>query len=469
MNILKKTIFGKPELTFSVLAFLSAYGFFQFAYPYHLIRREQMNLFLFDWDYIRQTYHGMGWLARFASDFLEQFFHLPVAGPFIIALLLTAIGTVVYRICRHLFSIWPSMAIAALAFAWSFMRETGNLYTTQYTLVVLGYLTLILIALQLRNIWSKLISAVILITVGVWALGAPVHQHYGKPWGVPKIEYDRIIGLDDQVARENWGRVLKLSRKDLHMVEASYCYNLAQAMKGQLGQKLFNHSQNEYHTLLLRVGTDQSTFTNCIAGEAWFQLGDMTIAEQSAIISLQASPNHTGTRYLVRLARVNLISGEYAAAQKYLNILSKTLFYRKWARSMMPQRQDEATRNNLAQARSNLTETDFVHHSNNPRELLKGLLDANPANSLARNYLLCYDLMTYDLDRFMEDYSTGMIKGHIYQEAILIWLSQHNQLTEQNIAKYGIDNSTSSRMQRFFRLPENYKDTYWYYYMNALE
>ena len=63
----------------AILAFLAAYCFFQFAYPYHLIRREQLTLFLFDWDYILQTYHGTGWLAAFASDFIEQFFHLPLS------------------------------------------------------------------------------------------------------------------------------------------------------------------------------------------------------------------------------------------------------------------------------------------------------------------------------------------------------------------------------------------------------
>ena len=469
MNMIKENHKRNTSVIAAAVAFLVSLGFFQFAYPYHLIRREQMNLFMFDGDYIRQTYQGTGWLARFISDFLEQFFHLPAAGPFIIALLLTAIGTVVYKICRHFLSQWPSLAIASLVIIWSFLRETGNLYTTRYTLVVLGYLVILLFSLQFKRNWLKTLSATVMLIIGAWALGSPTHQHYGKMWGVPKIEYDRMIGLDAEVARERWDKVLKLSKKDLYMVEASYCYNLAQAMKGTLGQKLFNHSQNHAYTLLLRVGTDQSTFTNCIAGEAWFHLGDMTMAEQSAIISLQASPNHTGARYIKRLAQVNLITQEDAAAQKYLDILGKTLFYRKWAKSMMPGYQNEASLNELSQARSKMANKDFVHHSDNPRAILTGLLEANPANSLARNYLLCYDLLTYDLDHFIEDYTPNMIKAHIYQEAVLIWLSQQDKMTEQNIARYGVDNSTASRMQWFFRNPENYKDTYWYYYMDALE
>ena len=173
---------------FALLAFLGAFGFFLFAYPYHLMRREQMNLFVYDWDYIRQTYRGAGWLVRFVSDFLEQFFHLSVAGPLVVALLLTGIGVVTYRICRHFLKDWPSLAVAALVFAWSFLRETGNLYMTRYTVVVLGYLSLVLLARRVRKAWLRPVAAVVLLALGFWTLESPVHKNYGKPWSVPRME-----------------------------------------------------------------------------------------------------------------------------------------------------------------------------------------------------------------------------------------------------------------------------------------
>ena len=453
----------------AVLAFLAAAGFFLFAYPYHLMRREQMNLFLFDGDYIRQTYRGVGWLACFLGDFLEQFFLLPVVGPLIIALLLTGIACVVYKICRRFLGRWPSLAVAALFFIWSFLRETGNLYITRYTVATLGYLVLALAALRFRRSWARPVAAVLLLAFGVWSLGLPVQKTYGKAWGVPRIAYDRVIGLDVEVSHENWDKVVRMSRQDLHMVESSYCYNLAHAMKGELGQTMLDYAQDHQYTLLFPVSADRSIFTNTLAGEAWFQLGDMTIAEQSAITCLQASPKHTGVRFLVRLARINLISGEDACAQKYLSLLSRTLFYGKWARSMMPGHQDEATRTALAEARTRLAGTDFVHESTEPERVLQGLLEADPDNDLARNYLLCYDLMCYDLDGFMEVYSQKMCPGHLYQEAILIWLSQRNEMTEQNAARYGVDKGTIGKMERFFINPRKYKNTYWSYYMAALQ
>ena len=166
----------------AALAFVGSFCFFQFAYPYHLARREQLNLFVFDGDYIAQTYRGIASPVRFVADFLEQFFHLPVVAPLIVALLLVGIGYVAYRICRLFMGRWPSLIVGALFFAWSFMREMGNLYQTRYTLVTLGYLSLVLLALQFRKAWLRPVAAVVFLAAGVWLLGSPYHKDYGRWW-----------------------------------------------------------------------------------------------------------------------------------------------------------------------------------------------------------------------------------------------------------------------------------------------
>ena len=402
------------------------------------------------------------------SDFLEQFFLAAVPASLIVALLLTGIGVVVFRICRHFLGKWPSLGVAALFFAWSFLRETGNLYLTRYTVATLALLSLVLLALQFKNAWLKPVAAALLVGLGIWAFGSPVHKIYGKAWSVPNLPYERVVGLDTETYREHWDKVLQLSKVDLYTEEASYCYNLALAMKGRLGDDLFDHSQNHHFSLLFPASSEQTVMTNAMAGEAWFQLGDMTVAEQSAITSLQASPKHTGARYLERLARVNLISGEEGAAMKYLTILGKTLFYGRWARSMMPGLQDETVRAQLSDAHARLAQKDMVHQLERPRELLLGLLEADPANAAARNYLLCYDLLTYDLDAFMQDFTPDMIGARLYQEAVLLWLTLQGRLTPDEISRYGMDLSVSDRMNRFGMNPAAFKNTYWYYYLKAM-
>ena len=235
------------------------------------------------------------------------------------------------------------------------------------------------------------------------------------------------------------------------------------------GDKMLDHSQNHQSTLLFPVSSERAVFSNTLAGEAWFQLGDMTVAEQSTITSLQASPKRTGARFLVRLAKVNLVTGEDAAARKYLDILSRTLFYGKWARSVMPGRQDEATRKWIAESRAKLMRTDFIHQSDDPRTVLQALLEADPANALAREYLLCYDLLCYDLDGFIQEYAKDFPQGRLYREAVLIWLSRQERLNPAEVGRYGVDVSEVDRMGRFGRNPGAFKNTYWYYYLTAMQ
>lgn len=450
------------------IAFLASFGFFLIAYPYHLLRREHLNLFVFDGDYIAQRFRGVGWLSRLTSSFVEQFFCVRVLGPLIVSLLLVAIGTVTYRICRKFLGERGSYLTAALMFIWSFLRECGNLYLTRYTIASLGFLSLILLALQFNKLRDKALAAVLFICVGFWALGSPCDKTYGKLWGLPMLNVERVIGLDIETANENWDRVLKLSEKDLYMIEASVCYNLSQAMKGQLGNRLFDHSQGDPYNFILAVSGDQNFFTNGIAGEQWYQLGDMTIAEQSAVTCLQASPEHTGARFIERLARVNIITGQEATAQKYLNLLSKTVFYRKWAKRMLDGAYTEEDEEWIGRGRSKMAVSDDIHLGNVPRSVLQGLLEANPDNTPAREFLLCYDLLRYDLEQFSEDYDSCRLDSHIYKEAMVIWLEQQGISSRTVAEEYGINDSVRQRMEMFFRYPNNYRNTYWYYYMKAL-
>ena len=450
-------------------AFLSTFAHFLIGYPYHLLRREQLNLFLYDWQYIRETYNGNGWLAHFAGDFVDQFLYYPVIGPLIIALLLTAIGAVVYKIARMFLSKKLALIPAAIFFGWSFLRETGTQTITQYTIATLAYLMFIYAGLKCKKTWMKPVAVCVFLMAGVHTLGKPWHPQYGPLWAMPSKINEKVIALDVQVSRGNWKKAEKLAKEDLHNNEASYLSNLADAAAGQIGDRLFSRTQDYTNSLFLWVTDQVSQFTNGMAGESWYNLGDMTLAEQSAIVALQFSPKHTGARYIVRLAQVTLINGEYAAAQKYLTMLSKTLTYRKWALSMMPENHDEKTVKWLEEARANLAHGDIIYGRNDFRPVLKGLLEANPDNSLARQYLLCYDLLLFELEDFIEDYKEKMIEGSAYEEAALIWLNIQGLVDEEHTRQLGIDEKTVNRMVHFFQSPDRYKNTYWYYYMREMQ
>jgi len=451
------------------IAFLMSFVFFLVAYPYHLMRREQLNLFIYDWNYICETYKGVGFFSRLIGDFIDQFLYFPVIGPVIVALILTAIGAVVYRICRNWLGKWSSLGIAAVFFSWSFMRETENLYLTQYSFATLAYLSIILAAVKLGRNWRTAAGAVVLVVVGVLALGSPYHKQYGKLWGKPEMLNERIIALDVEASRENWTKVRKLSETDYYTHEASYYYNLSLAMDGRLGDGMFYHSQDMLYGVFLWVSDQVSQFTDGAAGEVWYQLGDMTLAEQSTVVALQASPKHTGARFISRLAQITLVSGEDNAAQKYLRMLSKTLKYRKWALGMLPENRDEKAEEWLSSKRAMLPEKDIVYGTSDFRPVLRGLLDANPDNGPAREYLLCCDMLFVDFGAFADDYSERIISGRHYEEALCIYLILKGQFDEDSAGDFGISTETLNRLQRFYKAPEAYKNTYWNYYMEVTE
>ena len=453
----------------TVSAFAVAFLFFQFAYPYHLMRREQISLFMFDGNYISQTYRGAGWLSRLLGDFIDQFLHFPVAGPILIALILTAIAVFAYKIARRFLGERPSMATAAAVFIWAILRETGNLQMTRYSLAIMCYLYIILCFIRLHSWWRKT-AFIPVIALCIWALGSPYDAHYGKMFNTPSMKYERMIGMDVELTSEKWDKVLKLTEKDYHVIEESYCYNLANAMKGELSRNMFKYSQNRaMNSLFIWVSDKESEFSNSLAGEVWYHMGDMTLAEQSAIIALQSSPYHTGTKYLQRLAKINIISGQEDAARKYLRMLSKTLVYRRWARMMLSGEYDESTEAWLEEARAKLVpkDADFVYSTNDMRPVLQNLLEADPDNDMAREYLLCYDLLRLDLDSFMEDYSPEKTVPETYQEAVLIWLTLNGKMSEAEAEKYGVSRQIIDKLDNFYRFPDSYKGTYWYYYVNA--
>ena len=192
------------------LAFISAFTFFVSALPYQLMRREQLNLFLYDSDYILQTYRGNGWLSRFAGDFVEQFLCYPLLGPMLIALIVTGIGVLIYKICREALGPKTSHIIAFIFFAWAVGRETDYRFMTQYSIAVVGYLSLLLAALHFRKKWMKPVAAVVFLAVGTWMLGSPYQKYYGKFWSKPNFLYENVIGMDVEASRENWDKVLKM-------------------------------------------------------------------------------------------------------------------------------------------------------------------------------------------------------------------------------------------------------------------
>ena len=140
-----------------------------------------------------------------------------------------------------------------------------------------------------------------------------------KAWGRPDKVSEQVMGMTVEASRENWQKVAELAaKKDLKSEVGTYYYNLANAMLGQLPDRLMDYYQPFERGLFLPVGPKSTPFQIACAGDVWFALGYMPLAERDAMLGMLFSPAHTGSRYLRRMAETNLVTGDYEAASKYL-------------------------------------------------------------------------------------------------------------------------------------------------------
>jgi hypothetical protein len=98
---------------------------------------------------------------------------------------------------------------------------------------------------------------------------------------------------------------------------------------------------------------------------------------------------------------------------------------------------------------------------------------------MALDYLLCYDLLTKDIDAFVGDFDPSLTSSHLYEEAILIFLAAKGGMNEENYVHYHISPETLDRFNRFVtiykrdngsgnNLSGEFGKSYWYYFYYAV-
>ena len=178
------------------------------------------------------------------------------------------------------------------------------------------------------------------------------------------------------------------------------------------------------------------------------------------------SPNNRNVRMIRRLAECNYVSGDTLAAEKYLRILDKTFVYRKWAKQIRQHGKSiYQAKIQLVNHHDTITTTDNAHF------LMMQLLDANPDNTVALDYILCSTLLLKDLTNFKRDYDRYcMDRGKprikkLYQEALCIWLAG-TQVSQEEWEKYIQLPEVFQQFQQYNDQRGNprFKGTYWYYF-----
>lgn len=299
-----------------------------------------------------------------------------------------------------------------------------------------------------------------------------------RAWGRPDKNSEWVMGLATEAFLENWDKVSALAAEDHHNLLGTYYYNLSNAKRGQLPDKLLDYYQPFERGLFLPVNDKASAFQIGCAGDVWWALGYMPLAERDAMLGLTFSPAHNGSRFLRRLAEANLVKGDHEAASKYLRILLNSPADRAWAKRRLPGQWSPQYQLAIEEKRALLPRMDYVHGMDQVQIILRVMLNSNPSNRMALDYLLCYDLLTKDLDAFVADFAPSLTASRLYEEAMLIFLASKGGMDMDNFRHYNISENTLERFNRFVtiykrdngamaNLTQDFGKTYWYYFYFA--
>ena len=591
-NLITKTWKPLLSLLFGVAVML----FWAVPYMAGLCFQEQYQMFLFDTGYFLERIVLPGGLADYISEFLVQFYYMPVLGGTIIALLLMSIQAISWGLMKqygmkavfpgYLLSFVPSIVLwcamgdqnlllsfvvslsGALLMGWIHNRFHNRLVKVVFELVstalvywFLGPVVFLYAALMIGDtlmkgkqnghILSSLgYSACLLILTVAWillttqSLQYPLYRifsglnYYRYPgtvsplplgamiwtvvvvffgmvpdghawikklqqskvmmalayvlvivasWFGIKASFDEmtydLIDYDFLVRTEQWDKIIeKAEKKPATTPLGVSCVNLALSQKGQLADRLFEFYQNGGEGLFPTFTRDMISPVS--TAEIFFRLGMVNDAERYMFEAQEAIPNYRKSARLTRrIIECEIINGNYKVAAKLLRRLQKTLFYSNWANQTMALLSNEKAINQhpiygkLRKYREK--KQDFLFSDREMDQML-GLLFLNDNhNRMAYEYLMCYELLQRDMEKFMQYYPLGRFVDydHIprsFQEILIgNWMKTHS---DPRTIPYSVDaqnvNNTLNFIQLYMQNPKDpqlgqqpYVSNAWHYVM----
>lgn len=544
------------------------------AVPYvgGLCFQEQLQMFLFDWNYFLERIILPGGLADYLSEFLVQFYYMPALGAAIIALLLMGIQAMVWLLMRqygakhdfpgYLLSFIPSIALwcfmgdvnmllsfvvallGTLGVAWIHNRFHNRLVKVVFELVstalvywLLGPVVFIYAALlmadvlmigkQKDNLFSAIGYAVCIFVLTItWillttqGLQYPIVRifvglnYYRYPGLIPEMQFVvmalsvivpvigmvqvkkqallrlqqskmvmgisclllvvvsvfgikasfdektyELIDYDFLVRTEQWNKIIeKAEMKQPTTPLGVSCLNLALSQEGVLADRLFEFFQNGGEGLFPTFTRDMTSPVS--TSEIFFRLGMVNDAERYMFEAQEAIPNNRkSARMTRRIAECELINGNYKVAAKLLRRLQKTLFYSRWATEAMALLGNEKAISQhpvygkLRTYREK--KKDYLFSDREMDQMIGRLLVNHIQNKMAYEYLICYELLNCNLQRFNEYYPLGKDMGydHIprsFQEILIgNWLMTHGN---PRTIPYSVDANVLNNTVEFFQI-----------------
>jgi len=314
-----------------------------------------------------------------------------------------------------------------------------------------------------------------------------------------KPDFENIVKMGFDAGNHRWEDIIETRKKTSVSHLSCYYTNLALQQTGQMAEKMFHYDQIGVSGLFV----DLKDHFSCYAGsELFYQWGWINPAQHLVYESMSGYTfiKEANVRNMKRLYDCAFIQQNSSLAKKYGKVLSKSLFYRDYAKrgeevaltmkNSLIRNMPEALESVLEDIMPVVPQTVPADNAmlealetvlENMPEALERTLEENNTLQAVFEYLMAWYLLERDyeqakkcFDRYFHYFSYPQIPAH-YAEFLLLY-KRINQLDDSFYEQYPIsrdlrerfdmmDTLVQANMDDMIRktLEDGFKHTYWFY------
>ena len=353
---------------------VAVFCFWMFELPFLMAAREQVQLFLWNSDYLMERLAVPGGLAQYLGEFIVQFFVKNVYGALWYVVLLVAVQLLTWQLMRSK----QRTAKSSWIYLLSFIPSVILWYLACNPKIPMTPMVAVLLTLVLMNLLPKhqkacRIAAFAMIPIGYWLLGpavvllalyllftrgsnvmlriAPlillVFCVVGSSWLTPYPLKQIARGVDYYWEKETMGTfeemeydmLMRQQRWDEMIEKYHQKGSESLSVNNAVLIVMWQQKRIDQQEVMRRINLDQRALKNIpsafLMSEVCMPLGMTNMSQRAAFEAMEAIPNYNkSARALQQLVQTNMITGNPKVALKYLSLLEQTTFYRGWARKM---------------------------------------------------------------------------------------------------------------------------------------
>jgi len=291
----------------------------------------------------------------------------------------------------------------------------------------------------------------------------------------------RVINLEKLAFQEKWKEAIEYQEKyPSENRIGEYFYNIALSESGQLCDRLF-YGKQDFGTgsLFLPWSSEHINW----GAYSFYAIGLINEAQRWAYEEMVV--NGLGSQNLKLLVKTSLLNGKYHLTKKYTDILGNTLFYKSLSGKYRKMAEDTSlirSDPDLGEKLNTLPRSDFFIYLESPEANLPVLVDQNPENIRAFEYMMSWLMLGKNVDllvdkiRLMKNMGYTRIPRHI-EEAILLYYNGKGVYPD--LGGLNISNETRMRFDQYFstyitarqnpstlkeKMQRQFSKTYWYYF-----